>query len=1078
MMTISAGHKELNRIREENLQLRSLLAEKDNYEQSLTTFQRELTEQAIILAVDRHGVDQQTRLFDTVLSSITDFTYIIDRDGRLTYANKALLNLWNLTLEEAVGKTFFDLNYPHELATRLHQQIQTVFDTGLMLRDETPYTGAAGTSGYYEYIFVPVLDAEGAVEIIAGSTRDISNRHSEQKERAALTKTLERERARLLTLFKQAPALMAVLRGPEHIFEFANPHYYQLAGHRDLIGKSIREAFPDIEGQGFFEVLDEVYRTGEPFFGTNQRVILQYDPVTPPQERYLDFAYQPLIEDDGSVSGILVHGVDRTARWQGEQAIRASSSRQALILRLMQGQRETNDPKKIMAAAAEEIGQHLGVNRVGFFELADDDTMAFDISWTDGALAPLSGLMSAHALGRRSLAEVREGRILCIDDTAQNALTIDSTFGQIGAKAIIVVPIMRGGRWCASFYVIHSEIRVWTNDEIAMVREVGEQTWDSVERAQAGIALRESENRFRELANNMAQSAWIADASGRMLWYNQRWLDYTGMNLDDLHIWGWTKVHHPDHVERVVESFADHIHTGEAWEDMFPLRGKDGSYRWFLAHVNPIRDEGGNVTRWFGTNMDMTAQLAAQEALRQSETSFRLLVEQSPSSIQVLDPDGHTLQVNRIWEQLWGLKLDDILDYNILQDQLLIENGSMPYIQRAFAGESVTIPPIFYDAKQTLAGRTTPGAIPRWIQAFMYPVTDEHGRMREIVVLHEDITEQRNAGIAQAHLEAIIRSSADAIISKDLDGIVMSWNPAAERIYGYAAEEIIGRSKAIMMPPDMPEELSTILRKISAGERIEHYETSRIHKSGTKLALSVSISPIHNANGEIVGASTIAHDNAERVEHLQQIETLNVRLKRAMIETHHRVKNNLQLVAALIELQRSTYGDIVPVANLLRLKQNIQALGIIHDILTKEAKSDGDAAFLPVKAVLEQFLPILQSTLPVHRINVQIEDFSLPAKQATALMIAANELISNAVKHGKGDIELMLRASDNRATLEVCDDGPGFAPDFDSRTAANTGLELLENIARYDLRGDIAYKNRIEGGARIVIVFPIDPASL
>ena len=146
-----------------------------------------------------------------------------------------------------------------------------------------------------------------------------------------------------------------------------------------------------------------------------------------------------------------------------------------------------------------------------------------------------------------------------------------------------------------------------------------------------------------------------------------------------------------------------------------------------------------------------------------------------------------------------------------------------------------------------------------------------------------------------------------------------------------------------------------------------------------------------------------------------------------MTETHHRVKNNLQLIAALVEMQRQGSKDSISVTDLLRLKQNIQALGVIHDILTKEAKT-GDAETLSVKTVLQQFLPILQATLGDRRLLAQIEEVFLPGKQATSLAVVVNELVSNAVKHGKGDIEITLRAADKHVTLEVCDDGPGFAP--------------------------------------------------
>jgi PAS domain S-box-containing protein len=121
-------------------------------------------------------LEQQARVFDTTLSSITDFAYIFDREGRFAYVNQALLNLWALRLEDAVGKNFFDLKYPDDLAARLQCQIQQVIDTRQGLKDETPYTSPTGAGGYYEYIFSPVFDDKGEVEVVAGSTRDITER--------------------------------------------------------------------------------------------------------------------------------------------------------------------------------------------------------------------------------------------------------------------------------------------------------------------------------------------------------------------------------------------------------------------------------------------------------------------------------------------------------------------------------------------------------------------------------------------------------------------------------------------------------------------------------------------------------------------------------------------------------------------------------------------------------------------------------------------------------------------------------------------------------------------------------------
>jgi PAS domain S-box-containing protein len=153
-------------------------------------------------------------------------------------------------------------------------------------------------------------------------------------------------------------------------------------------------------------------------------------------------------------------------------------------------------------------------------------------------------------------------------------------------------------------------------------------------------ALRESELRFRELADNISQFAWTADASGWIYWYNKRWHDYTGTTLEDMQGWDWQKVHHPEHVDRVVERIRRCFETGTPWEDTFPLRGKDGTYRWFLSRALPIRNEAGDVVRWFGTNTDVTEQIEAEDALRvsverQTATADILkVIASSPSDVR------------------------------------------------------------------------------------------------------------------------------------------------------------------------------------------------------------------------------------------------------------------------------------------------------------------------------------------------------------------------------------------------------------------------------------------------------------
>lgn len=139
-------------------------------------------------------------------------------------------------------------------------------------------------------------------------------------------------------------------------------------------------------------------------------------------------------------------------------------------------------------------------------------------------------------------------------------------------------------------------------------------------------SLRDSERHFRTLAENMSQLAWTADPRGHVHWYNERWCAYTGASAEAMHALGWRSVLHPEHRERVVARLQHCLATGSIWEDTFPMRGQDGGYNWFLSRALPIRDDQGHITHWLGTHTDITAQVRAEEALRELNESLELRV--------------------------------------------------------------------------------------------------------------------------------------------------------------------------------------------------------------------------------------------------------------------------------------------------------------------------------------------------------------------------------------------------------------------------------------------------------------------
>ena len=198
----------------------------------------------------------------------------------------------------------------------------------------------------------------------------------------------------------------------------------------------------------------------------------------------------------------------------------------------------------------------------------------------------------------------------------------------------------------------------------------------------------------------------------------------------------------PDEIPEILEK----VGRGEAIDNYETVRiAKDGRRLDVSLTISPVKDLSGNLVGASTIARDITERRRTESELRLSEARFRAIIEQSPLSIQVLSPDGQTLQVNRAWEELWGVTLQDIAGYNLLEDQQLVAKGLMPYIRRGFAGEPTLIPAAAYDPDETIPGLTSHEEPKRWVRAFIYPIKDEDGNVREVILMHEDITERKQA---------------------------------------------------------------------------------------------------------------------------------------------------------------------------------------------------------------------------------------------------------------------------------------------------------------------------------------------
>ncbi len=216
---------------------------------------------------------------------------------------------------------------------------------------------------------------------------------------------------------------------------------------------------------------------------------------------------------------------------------------------------------------------------------------------------------------------------------------------------------------------------------------------ETTERVHTHRALEESEARWRELADNISQFVWTADASGAIYWFNRRWHEYTGTTLDEVRGWGWKRMHHPDHIDRVIKRISHCFANGEPWEDTFPLRAKDGTYRWFLSRALPIRDDTGKVIRWFGSNTDVTAQIDF-ERLEKSEAQLRSIFETSYQFMGLTTPDGILIDANPTALAAIEARIEDVMGHPVWETPWFtgtpgLSDNVRAAVPRVAAGETV-----------------------------------------------------------------------------------------------------------------------------------------------------------------------------------------------------------------------------------------------------------------------------------------------------------------------------------------------------------------------------------------------------
>jgi len=525
-------------------------------------------------------------------------------DGKIVDANQVAIENYGYAQADLLKMKIHDLRAPETLNV-LEEQLKRANNGGIQF--ETIHLRKDGTTFPVE---VSSVGADvGGDRLLISIVRDITERRKNEE--------IVRQSAKNLAFVTNIAPVFIVQCDHEKRFKFVNQSYAERFGltPEECSGKRIWEVI----GQ---KAYNEIAGYIEDVLSGNPVEFELEIPYATIGTHFMHCSYAPEFDENGGVIGFVAAITDISERRQMERAVRESERQLRQMADSMPQVVWIAEPNGTVTYYNNRVSEFSGIVK------KDDGTWDWKpIVHPDDSQGTLEAWQKAVKTKENY---VREHRIQMAGDNYRWHLSrAFPAFDENGEVS----------KWYGTATDIH---------DIKKTEE----------------ALRESDKRFRDIADNISQFAWMADEKGSIFWYNRRWYEYTGTTFEEMQDWGWKAVHHPDHIDRVVKKIQHSWDTGEIWEDTFPLRGKDGEYRWFLSRALPIRDENGKVVRWFGTNTDITERKQSEEALLAAETRAKLEYQ---SLLERISPLAETL----------GTARDLSTIYRTLRDFL---RASMPVI--------------------------------------------------------------------------------------------------------------------------------------------------------------------------------------------------------------------------------------------------------------------------------------------------------------------------------------------------------------------------------------------------------------
>ncbi|HEX8330009.1 MAG TPA: PAS domain-containing protein [Hymenobacter sp.] len=823
------------------------------------------------LTTEARTADQRLR---RVTESLPSITFISNQKGEVLYispqwfaytgANPATDDLardWQASL------------HPDDDA-RVRQEYEAALAAGMPWRYELRLRRHDGEYRWFMSQGVPEpleeAQAAGRSRQWFGSDLDIHELHEAQRQ-------LELKDQQLSLILDRAPAVIARLDGPEHRYTFINSAYAAITGGRAQVGKTAAECLPEVVNQGFIALLDKVYQTGEAYTGQAVPVrLLEHAGASDEGIIYVDHTYLALRDDHGAITGVLSFALDVTERVRTQQRaerLAAEMGRRDEQVRAITASVPVFifnfDPQGSITYINPYFYEYTGLNP------AAPPDEAWDTLPEDDRAEVGSSARAAMALGQPWQAQFRvrrrDGELRWFQTKAQ---PYADAAGQLAGFSAATVEI----------HELHTR-----SEELVRSRAD-----------------------FAALADNIAQLAWMGDATGYLFWYNQQWYDYTGSTFEEMQGAGWMSVHDPALVAGVNERFLASIRAGEPWEDTFPLRRHDGEYRWFLSRARPIRDAAtGAVARWFGTNTDVTELRQLQQRLSDGEEELRIQAESIPQQVWTAQPDGTVDFYNHRTAAYLGVAMekngaahwlsfvhpDDRAPMQARWNQAI---ASQRYYEAEFRLRR-------YDGQyrwflgQAQARRAPGGQVMKW-----YGTNTDVHQQRQL---------QEQVLASQARFQQLLETLPQMAWTSRPDGSVSYYNQRWYDFTGGTFQELQDWGwERFVHPDDLPNTLRRWQHSIDTGQPFEAEHRWRDQQGAYRWFLARA-EAIRDQAGDValwVGANTDVHE-FKQVQ--QQLEEQNARLLRTnedldnfVYTASHDLKQPINNMAGIFEeLTRTAY---------------------------------------------------------------------------------------------------------------------------------------------------------------------------